>query len=59
MDKEIIELLKTLAGSTETLVIWYMIINFLIQIIHSITWVACFYMFVRGLRSFITSITES
>ena len=28
MDKEIIELLKSLAGSAETLVIWYMALDF-------------------------------
>jgi hypothetical protein len=50
MDKEIIDLLKSLAGSTETLVIWYMILHFVSNMINWIGGVACMYWLGRGAR---------
>lgn len=52
MDKEIIELLKSLAGSTESLVIWYMAIDFAKTIIGWASAIAMFYMFGAGCRGF-------
>lgn len=49
-EKEIIELLKQIAGSTETLVIWYMVVHTLNNIIGWIGGVCCLYWFGRGAR---------
>lgn len=48
MDKELIELLKQVAGSTESLVIWYMVSQFVSNIISWIGGVCCMYWFGRG-----------
>lgn len=50
MDKEIIELLKTIVGNTETLVIWYMVLQFINNIVSWIGGAACLYWFGRGVR---------
>ena len=50
MDKEIIELLKTLAGSAETLVIWYMALDFAKTLIGWIGAAGLAYMAGRGFR---------
>ena len=50
MEKEIIELLKTLAGSTETLVIWYMVLSLVKTIVEAAALIACCYWFGRGVR---------
>jgi hypothetical protein len=50
MDKEIIELLKSLAGNAETLVIWYMAIDFAKTIIGWAGALGLAYMLGRGIR---------
>lgn len=50
MDKEIIELLKSLAGSTETLVIWYMAVDFAKTIVGWAGALGMAYMLGRGIR---------
>ncbi len=50
MDKEIIELLKTVAGSTETLVIWYFILNFISGIVNWIGFAFVGYWVGRGAK---------
>ena len=41
MDKEIIELLKTVAGSTETLVLWYIVLDFAKHVVANGTIIVC------------------
>ena len=53
MDKELIELLKQVSGSTETLVIWYLALDFLKDVVTGITFVSCCYFFGRGIRKLI------
>ena len=48
MDKEIIGLLKTLAGSAETLVIWYMVLDFAKHVISWAGAVACAWAIARS-----------
>jgi hypothetical protein len=50
MDKEIIELLKSLAGNAETLVIWYMAIDFAKTIIGWACAMVLAYVLGRGIR---------
>jgi hypothetical protein len=50
MDKEIIELLKSLAGNAETLVIWYMALDFAKTAIDWCGAIVMAYMFGRGIR---------
>jgi hypothetical protein len=50
MDKEIIELLKSLAGNAETLVIWYMAIDFAKTVIGWAGALGLAYMLGRGIR---------
>ena len=50
MDKEIIELLKSLAGNAETLVIWYMALDFAKTVIGWAGAIGMAYMAGRGLR---------
>ncbi len=52
MDKEIIELLKSLAGNAETLVIWYMVIDFAKVVIGWAGAIGLAYMFGLGIRGF-------
>jgi hypothetical protein len=54
MEQEIITMLKTVIGSTETLVIWYMILAFSKHVISCVAVICCFYYFGRGLRAFFT-----
>ena len=49
MDKEIIALIATLAGSTETIIIWYFILNFMNNLIGWSGAIACCYFFGKGL----------
>ena len=50
MEKELLELLKTVAGSTETLVIWYMVLHFVNNVVSWIGGVCCMYWMGRGIR---------
>ena len=50
MDKEIIELLKSLAGNAEMLVIWYMALDFTKTVIGWCSMIGMAYMFGRGIR---------
>ncbi len=52
MDKEVLELLKTISGSTETLLIWYMIIDVIKHITSCIAWIIAFWMLGKGARKF-------
>lgn len=52
MEKEIIALIKSLAGDAETLVIWYMVFDFVKHIIGWAGAIGCLYMFGRGVRGF-------
>ena len=50
MEKEIIELLKTVVGKTEILIIWYMILHLIQNVLQSATILGCFYYFGRGFK---------
>ena len=52
MDKEIIELLKSLAGNAETLVIWYMALDFAKTLIGWAGAMGMAYMLGLGIRGF-------
>lgn len=58
MEKEILELLKTLAGSTETLIIWYMVMHTFNNVVGWIGGVCCMYWLGRGARGLAISLTE-
>lgn len=51
MDKGIIELLKSLAGNAETLVIWYMALDLAKTVISWSGAIAMAYMFGRGISA--------
>jgi hypothetical protein len=59
MDKEIIELLKSLAGNAETLVIWYMALDLAKTLISWSGAIAMAYMFGRGLSYFFKWFAEN
>ncbi len=59
MDKEIIELIKTVAGSTENLIIWYLVIDFAKSVVGAVGFIGCFYMFGRGVRAVNEYVDES
>ena len=59
MDKELIELLKHVTGSTETLVVWYLAVDFAKDVVAGITVVSGFYMFGRGVRAVKEYVDES
>jgi len=59
MDKEIIDLLKSLAGNSETLVIWYMAIDFAKTIIGWAGAIVLAYMLGRGIRGLDMWINEA
>ncbi|HOW46199.1 MAG TPA: hypothetical protein P5305_01285 [Rubrivivax sp.] len=59
MDKEIIELLKSLAGNAETLVIWYMALEFAGKIVSWVGAVACLYWCGRGVRYAAVAVRDS
>jgi len=48
MNEQVIELLKMVAGSTETLVIWYMVLHFLSDIVQAVSLVAGLFFFGKG-----------
>lgn len=58
MDKEIIELLKSLAGSAETLVVWYMVFDFAKTIVGWTGAAALAYMLGRGFRGFLKALNS-
>jgi hypothetical protein len=50
MDKEIIELLKSLAGNAEALIVWYMVLDFVKTVIGWGSAIAMMYAFGFGVR---------
>jgi hypothetical protein len=59
MDKEIIELLRSMAGSAETLVIWYMVLQFVNNLVSWIGGAVCLYWFGRGVRFAAKTVNDS
>ena len=59
MGKELVELLKHVTGSTETLVVWYLAVDFAKDVVAGITVISGFYMFGRGVRAVKEYVDES
>ena len=59
MDKEIIELLKSLAGNAEILVIWYMVLQFASVVVSWVGAVCCLFWFGRGISWFSKKLDQS
>lgn len=50
MDKEILELIRSLAGNAQSVVLWYIVVGFLNNLVSWAGGVICCYYFGRGVR---------